>query len=61
MCFLEVLKIMQAVLILKEVEASERISYRVSIKRLVSQDKKCILYTKSNGGMDSRVLSKGVA
>lgn len=61
MCLLEALKIVQAVLILKEVEDSERISYRVSIKRLVSQGKKCVLYTKSNREMDSRVLSKGVA
>lgn len=50
MYLLEALKIVPAVLMLKEVEDSERISYRVSIKRLVSQDKKCVLYTKSNGG-----------
>lgn len=37
---------------------SKRISYRVSIKHLVRQGKKCVLYTKSNREMDSRVLSK---
>lgn len=45
---MEALKIVWADLSLTKVEGGKGQSYRVSVKSLVSQDKKCVWYAQSN-------------